>query len=550
MERDARRVREILGVAVRYGLSDWIETIPVPGGRALLHAVADKEIGKLSKEERVRLALTELGTTYIKVGQMLATRPDIVGTKLAEELSRLHADTPPEPVESVYETIHTELGAFPHELFASFDAEPFASASIAQVHRARLFSGEEVAVKVQKAGIRAKIEADLSVLESVAELVEGHSETYKAWEPVRLVHEFRRSITRELDFVEELRNMETFAQNFCDDPNVHFARTWSELSGRTVLTMELLQGIPGTDLEALQESGEDLNDFAMRGARAYLDMVFRDSFYHADPHPGNLMMLEGGVVGIIDCGMVGRVDDGLREDLESLVAAVTEGDADWLTAIMWPHTNGQPETARNRMQSDFSELLADSKRPIGTVDVGGMLTGVLEVFRRYRVSPRPGLTQLMRMLIVLNGTGLRFSPQFSLQAILEPYKDEAMKRRLDPRTVWKRFQRSFLEWDKFLHALPAEVMSTMQRFRTGEFLVGLEHRHLDSVVNRLVLGILTASLILGSSLLWSTKAPPLVGGVSAMGAIGFLAALVLGTVLFRAVRRSGRTIPRDQSNDP
>ena len=545
LEKDGKRVSEILCVAVRYGLADLVENIPVPGGRAVLKAVEDSQVADETKEARVRMALTELGTTFIKIGQMLATRPDLVGPALAEELSKLQTDTPANPAEVAFATIERDLGRPVNVLYSFISPEPVASASIAQVHMALLHSGARVAVKVQKQGIEEKIEADLSVLESLAELVEERSEEYKAWEPVRLVKEFRRSILDELDFVRELGNIETFQRNFADDPNVHFAQTWPELCGRRVLTMEFLEGVPGTNLEAMRASCADLSAFAHRGAKVYLDMVFRDAFYHADPHPGNLLMLPGEVVGIVDCGMVGRVDEGLREDLEGLVGAVTEGDADWLASTIWPHTKGQPESAKELLRNDFAVLLNESKKPIGGLDVGAILTGVFEVFRKYRVTPRPGLSQLLRMLIVLNGTGQRLSPDFNLESLLEPYRDVALRRRLEPGFLWHRFQRAFIEWDRFLQSFPGELTSTLQRVRTGEFRVGLEHRHLDSVVNRLVLGILTSSLILGSSMLWSMKAPPTVGGVSLLGAVGFAVAVFLGAVLFRAVRRSGKTVSKD-----
>ena len=545
LEKNSSRVKDILGVAVRYGMSDYVESIPIPGGRALLEAVADSELGQLPKEVRVRMALTELGPTFIKVGQLLATRVDLIGPELASELSSLHADTPTDDPEVIIETIERELGRPMKSVFSTFDPVAFASASIAQVHLATLWSGELVAVKVQKAGIQPKIEADLAVLESLAELAEEHSEAYQDWHLIRLVREFRRSILNELDFHRELTNVETFQRNFDGDESVHFARTWPEYSSRRVLTMEFLEGPLGTDTEALQSSGADLNEFAKTGARIYMDMVFRDAFYHADPHPGNLMLLPGNVVGILDCGMVGRVDEGLRDDIEGLVAGIADGDVDTLTSNIWTQTKGQPEQAKEELRNDIADLLAESKRPIGSLDVGGILHGVLAIFRKYRVSPRPGLTQLMRMLVILDGTARRLNPEFSLESVLEPYEADSIRRRLDPNRVMKRVQHSFVEWDKFIQVLPSELMSTLQRVKTGEFRVGLEHRHLDSVVNRLVLGILTGSLILGSSLLWSMKAPPLIADISIFGFVGFTVSIIMAGILYRSIRHSGKTVPRD-----
>ncbi|MBV6457817.1 MAG: putative protein kinase UbiB [Fimbriimonadaceae bacterium] len=545
LERDGPRMREILGVAVRYGLTDYVSSLPIPGAKAVLETARDKELSDLPREVRLREALTELGPTFIKIGQMLSTRPDLIGIELAEELAKLQSATPPDPPEVVRRTLEAEFGVPQTDIFAEFDPEPLASASIAQVHLARLFSGEQVAVKVQKSGIQATIESDLSVLESLAELADKHSQNLRSWEPVRLVREFRRSITAELDFHRELENTDRFRHNFEEDESVRFPRTWPELSTTRVLTLELLVGIPGTDEDALRNSGVDLNEFSRNGAQVYLEMVFRDGFYHADPHPGNFMLLPGGVVGIVDCGMVGVIDEGLRDELESLVVALTDGDVDGLAGTLWGMSNGQPDSARGKLRDDLADLLSESHRSIDQMDIANVIRGLLDVFAKYRIRPRPGMTQLLRMLVLLNGTSEKLSPEFSIQALLEPYRDEAIKRRLNPSRLMQRFQRSIVEWDKFFQALPVELANVMRRVQSGDFRVALDHRHLDTVVNRLVLGILTASMVLGSSLLWSMKAPPLIGEVSVMGLVFFLSAAILGWVLYRAVRSSGKTVPRD-----
>ena len=291
IERDAGRLREIVSVIVKYGFSDWLEKVPFPGVQGLLQRAEPSEVRNLTHEERVRLALTELGTTFIKLGQILSTRADLVGAKLANELSKLQSQTPPDPPEVVVALIERELGQPIEELYASFETESFASASVAQVHRAVLFSGELVAVKVQKEGILAKVEADLSILESIARFAESHSSKFKDYSPVRLVNEFRRTIINELDSYRERHNMEVFSRNFDQDDRVRFPQSWEGLSSRRVLTMEYMDGYLVRDVALLEEAGEAFDDFSRRGATVYLDMIFRDSFYHADPHPGNLMVL-------------------------------------------------------------------------------------------------------------------------------------------------------------------------------------------------------------------------------------------------------------------
>ncbi|HUJ71895.1 MAG TPA: AarF/UbiB family protein, partial [Verrucomicrobiae bacterium] len=321
VERNAHRTGEIIGVLAKYGLADWVKGLNYSWIQDRIKSVDGQPIPDLKVEERVRLALTELGTTFIKFGQMLSTRPDLVGPEMARELAQLQTATPADPPDTVRATIEAEFGKPLSKQFTHFKEKPFASASIAQVHLAWLHSGEHVVVKVQHAGIADKIMPDLDILAVLAEFAEKHASQIRPYQPVAVVRQFRRTLLRELDFTSERRNLEEFAEHFAQDDTVHFPRAYAEFSTRRVLTMERLEGILGTDSEALATSGVDLDEFARRGANMYLQMIFRDAFYHADPHPGNLMLLTGGVVGVLDCGMTGRLDEELAEGLDELLMA-------------------------------------------------------------------------------------------------------------------------------------------------------------------------------------------------------------------------------------
>ena len=546
LERNTRRVADIFNVLAKYGLADWLKSIPLGRVQHWLQSVEGQAISELRTEERVRLALTELGTTFIKLGQMLSTRPDLVGPDLAQELTRLQSDTVVDPPEHIRELLQEELGRPPEAVFASFEAEAFASASIAQVHRARLPTGEAVVVKVQKAGIEAKVEADLSILASLAELAEKHSTQLKPYAPVGLVRQFRRSIFYELDFSHERRNLEEFARHFADDSLVRFPQAWPAFSTRRVLTMECLEGIPGTDIERLRASGEDLNEFARRGAHMYLEMIFRDSFYHADPHPGNLMLLVGGVVGVIDCGMAGRLDESLRDAIEDLLGAVAQGDAEALTDAVRSLSASPTAGEREQLRADLAEFVAEyTGQAIDELDLSAALKSLTGIIHRHRIALPPDVSLLLRTLVLLEGTAQLLSPNFSLAEVMEPFYRRAISRRLSPRRWLHRFQRASRDWERLFQALPRELNETLQRVRSGQFHVRLDHRHLDPIVNRLVIGILTASLFLGSSLLWSMKAPPLLAGVSVFGAAGYLVGLYLGWRLLRAIRKSGNVDSKD-----
>jgi ubiquinone biosynthesis protein len=287
---------------------------------------ANQSIADLATPVRIRLALSELGTTFIKFGQMLSTRPDLVGPDVAAELAHLQSQTPPDPPGAAEATIEKELGSAPSALFASFDSTPFASASIAQVHHARLHSGEAVVVKVQKTGIGSRVEADLSMLVDLASLAERQLEDLKPYHPVAIVHQFTKMMRAELDFQRELRNIQQFRQNFAADETVHFPVPYPELCSTRVLTMECLEGTLVSQVKTPTGEDSEMDAFARRGANTYLQMIFGDGFYHADPHPGNLMILPGGVVGVLDCGMVPRLDDDLREAIEDLLLAAVQRD--------------------------------------------------------------------------------------------------------------------------------------------------------------------------------------------------------------------------------
>lgn len=546
LERNARRVGEIVGVLTKYGLADWLKSIPIARVQSWLQSAEGQAISELSFEERVRLALAELGTTFIKLGQMLSTRPDVVGPEMAQELSRLQAGTLPDPPDCIHTVFQQEFGRAPEALFAAFEPQAIASASIAQVHRARLPSGETVAVKIQKAEIESRIESDLSILAGLAELAEKHSSQLKPYRPVGLVRQFRRSILHELDFTRERRNLEEFARNFADDPNVHFPRPWPEFSSRRVLTMDWLEGIAGSDTAGLQATGEDLTEFARRGATMYLEMIFQHSFYHADPHPGNLMLLPGGVIGVIDCGMAGRLDETQRDDVEGLLLAIAHQDAETLTTAVWNLSAAPPACPRDQLRADVSEFVAEyTGQTINELDLSAALNDLTEIVHRHGIILAPELSLLLRTLVLLEGTSQLLSPEFSLAEVIQPYYRKVLGRRFSPQRLLVRLQRTYRDWDRLVQTLPRDLNETLQRIRSGQFHLRVDHRHLDPIVNRLVLGILTASLFLGSSLLWSMKAPPMVHGISIFGAAGYLLSIYLGWRLFRAIRKSGSVSPDD-----
>lgn len=546
LERHAKRLGEIAAVLGKYGLADLFGGFDYPWLNNRLRSADGQVLSDLTTPARVRMAMTELGTTFIKLGQMLSTRPDLVGAEMAAELAELQSNVPAEPVESARAILLEDLGQPAEELFAEFDDTPLAAASIAQVYKARLHTGEHVVVKVRRGGIEAKSTTDLEIVQAMAELLEKHSPALRPYQPVAIVRQFRKALLREMDFTYEKRNIEEFTRNFADEPNVRIPAVYADLCSSQIITMERLQGLPGTDIGALRASGENLAEFARRGANMYLEMVFRDGFYHADPHPGNLMLLPGCVVGVIDCGQVGRIDDELRDEVEALLLAIVENDSTQVTEQVLRLGAVPPDFNRERLRADLDEFMADFVgHPLSDINVGHALTSLIEIIRRYHITLPPPLAVLLKTLIVLEGTSRRFSPEVSLAELMQPFCQRMVLRRLSPTRLVRRARRTYRDWDRLISALPRDLTDLLARFRDGTLTVHLDHRHLDPIINRLVLGVLTAAIFLGSSQLWSSNAKPLLWGISVFGALGYMISVYLGWRLLRAIRKSGNIDSRD-----
>jgi len=533
-----KRITEIARVLLRYNLADWVQKIPSGEIRNLLTSHETQAVAERPWEEKVRLALTELGTTFIKLGQVLSTRTDLVDPGLANELCKLQSDTPPDPSEVVRRTIQAELGQPPEQLYAEFEPDAFASASIGQVHRAKLSSGQLVVVKVQHDGIEQKIRPDLDILMALAQVLQSHVPEARAYQPVATVTDFRRTLLHELDFSAERRNLQEFARNFSDDATVHFPAVFPKLCSRRVLTMEMLVGIPGSKQGELHQSGADLDEFAHRAANMYLNMIFRDGFYHADPHPGNYMLLPETVVGVVDCGMVGRIDDQLQETFEDMLSALSRRDSEELCELLLRAGSAPADIAEAAFRADVTDYLAEyANQSIKEFDLGGALEQLTAIIRGHHLVLPSGVSMLIKTLVMLEGTARQLSPSFNLMELVEPLQGRLTRDRLKPEHWLPKLRRTYRDVDRLVSNGPKDLANFLDRLRSGQFEIKLEHRHLQAAVNRLVAGLLTAALFLGSAQLCGQSIPPVAFGVSVPGATGCIVALVMGARLLRNIAR-------------
>ncbi len=541
LARNVNRLREIVTILGRYGLADWISRLDWDFAKGLLRGHDGRGLAAFTHETRIRLALTELGPTFIKFGQMLSTRADLIGPALAKELTALQANVPADAPKGVRRAVEAELGRPLEELFAEFDEIPVASASIGQVHRARLRSGQPVAVKVQHPGIETRIRIDLAILNALTELADQYLPEMRQYRPTTTAAEFQRTLLRELDFGREERNLQQFAANFAVDPTVRFPAPYAEFSTGRVLTMDWLEGLPIADPQQLVAAGFDQEEIARRGATVFLDMIFRDGFYHADPHPGNLLVLPGGVLGMLDCGMVGRLDENLREAFEEILLAIVQRDAVHLTSVIMRLGSVPPQLDPSGLNTDIADFVSYyGSQSLDQMDLGGALTEMTAIIRRYHIWLPAGVALLLKVLIMLEGTARLLNPRFNLIELMQPYQRKLLWRRLSPERHWQKLRRLVQEWGLLGEMLPRSLAVILQQMQKGRFELHLEHERLEPSVNRLVFGLLTSALFLGSALLWSFQAPPLLGGVSVLGALGCGISFVMGLRLLWAIRKSGR----------
>lgn len=537
--RQARRLGEVLRTMARYGLADRIRQ----DAPAQLQRWFTEPDGRLLSEytaaERLRMALTDLGPTFIKLGQMLSTRSDIVNPEIAAELTKLQSDVPADPPHVVREIVEMELGKPIGDLFLSFNDQPLGSASIGQVHEATLLDGTAVVIKVQRQGIEKTVYEDLEILIELAQMAEKYSSELRQYRPLSLASEFKRSLLRELDFTIELRNLEQFARNFAANPDVTVPHVYHDLSTRYVLTMEKLNGYSIQEKSRMLEDGVDAKAFAERFTNACLDMVFRDGFYHADPHPGNIFVLPGGEVGLIDCGKVGWVDEELKTQFSDIIRDLLAKDAYQLTDDLIRLCDVPPDLDRGAYRTDISIFMAEfGDLSENELDIGGLVNNMFALIRKHRLALPGRVTMFLQVLVILDGSGRWLDPDYNLVSLIRPYQEKIALNRISPEYLGRQFMRSARDWDRLLSRLPYDLGVLLDRVQQGNLQVQVSHHGLNKPVNRLIYALLIAALLVASAVVLATAVPPLLGQISLLGLLGLLFAISFGFRLLRAISKS------------
>jgi ubiquinone biosynthesis protein len=551
MVRDLPRLHDIASVLIRYGWGDVVRLLGVShllerAGR-LLHWKTSNEITQLDLPVRIRLALTELGPSFVKLGQILATRVDVFPPAWIAEFEKLHSQVPPVPFELLQPDLERVWGGAINSVFATFDREPFAAASMAQVHRATLLDGVSVVVKIRRPDIKAKIDADLRILTHLARLLELEMPDMRRYRVVQIVGQLQRSLLRELDLVKEARNLDVFAQHFENDETVHIPKVYWAFCAETVNVQEELVGIPGSQIARAEAEGYDLQLLAARGADAVLKMILLDGYFHADPHPGNVIYMPGNRVGLIDFGMVGRVTDSRRDQLiDFLEALIQKNETGMLNVLtVWA---GDVEIDEERLAYDISELIFGyDNLSLKDIRLGALLSDVTALMRDNQLALPPDLTLLFKALITLEGLGHQLDPEFHMIDHLTPFVRRVMEARYSPQALAKRARRGIGEMAEIVFGLPRDVARLFRRARSGRLRIDLDLKRLDhfgqqlnSAANRLTMGVLTASLVVGSSIIMTVEGGPKLFGLPFFGLLGFIVAFFNSVWIVLSIWRSGK----------
>lgn len=534
--RDLPRLQEITTVMIRHGFGDVMRRLGVislleRAGQVLHLVQAEDKTAVLETPQRIRLAFEELGPTFIKLSQLLATRVDVFPPDWIVEFEKLQDSAPPVPFDKLLPALEKALGHSPFEVFRDLQTEPCGSASIAQVHHAELPDGTPVVLKIRRPDIRPKIEADLRILHHIATLIEAEIPETRRYQPVQIVREFSRSLLRELDLALEARTQERFRKNFAADPGIVIPRIYWEWTSQQLNVQQYISGIAGNDLAAVDAAGLDRKLLAKRGADAVLKMILLDGYFHADPHPGNVFYLADNRLALLDFGMVGRLSDQRRNQIVDLLVALAQHDEQGILEVLleWTEDGNANEVALYR---DVSELVSDyESRPLKDIRLGDLLIEITAIMRAHSIILPSDLTLLFKALITLEGLGLKLDPDFHIVDHLAPFLKRVIRRRYHPATLFKRGHRSLHEIFTLIGGLPRDAARLLKQVRRGQIKIDLDVKRLDHFghqidhsTNRLTIGVLTAALIIGSSIVMTVQGGPTLFGLPLFGLLGFIIA--------------------------
>jgi|Deesub1362A_J573_1020465.scaffolds.fasta_scaffold00051_101 ubiquinone biosynthesis protein len=544
---EIQRLHQIVDVLIKHGLGYLAKRIElhslIPFRKRIF---GPKQVEVEPLPVTARKILEELGPTFIKFGQILSSRPDLIPREYVVEFSKLLDRVPPFSYEEVEKQIENELGAPISELFDFFDKKPFASASIGQVHVACLKTGEKVVVKIQRPGIEDIIESDINVLYTLAKLVERHLPETRPYDPTGIVREFAKTIRKELDYTREARNAEKFQRNFKEIEYIRIPKVYREYTSRRVLTLEYLEGIKLGDIEELERRGYDRKRIAENLAKSFLKQVYVDGFFQGDPHPANILVLEDESLGFIDFGMIGRLDKDLMNKLADIFIAVVRKDIDKVV-------KGYLEIGIIDVSTDIQDFKLDAQEliehyygvPIKEIDTTALMKEIMDMAMEYRIRIPSNFSLFIKSLATVESVARQLDPEFNLSVVAEPFVKEMVKSRIHPKVIASEFLKSVSELGESAITIPKKVERVLEKVEKDQLV--LEHRGFDRFIselnatgNRISLALIVSAIIVSSALIMQTGKGPLFLGLPFFSLLGFTIAGILGAILVITIVRSGR----------
>ncbi len=541
--RHLKRYNQILSIFLKYGFTDLVDTARSSlvrrfGEKFFPRAVRQKG-AELSRAERIRLAIEEAGPTFVKLGQILSMRPDILPPDISYELQKLHDQVAPLPYKAIKKVLKEELNAPPEEVFSHISEKPLAAASIAQVHRAELKSGAQVVLKVQRPKAKETIDVDVEILKDLTNILRKYFQDKLAQDPVRIVAEFDQSIHRELDFIREGRNIVRFKNNFSDDERLFVPQYFQKFSTDKLLVMGHVKGIKASQTEKLDKAGIDREAVARNGTALSFREIFEFGFFHADPHPGNIMVLKNNVIALLDFGMVGQIDDDTIDHFGEIIIGITQKDADRIIHAFDELNITNPNTDNKALRNDINGLIDYFHGvSIKKLRLKAILNELFAIIQKYRLTFPPSLSLTLKALITVDGLARVLYPEFDVMGQLQPFIHKITMRRYDPRRRWREMQLFLEDMINLAEDFPKKVRTILTNAANNRFVIQFEHHKLENLIaalnratNRLSSALIIAALIVGSSLVIQLSVGPTLFGYPMIGLIGYLLACIFGLKL-------------------
>jgi len=548
--RHIERYRQIAQVLLRHGLGELVELLELLPYLSFPRRVLGRgrqPLQVIGVPQRLRLAMEQLGPTFVKLGQMLSARPDLLPPEYIAELAKLQDRVPPASWEQVQEQLEAELGSSILDVFASFEIDPIAAASLSQVHAATLPDGSDVVVKIQRPGIERVIETDLEILSDLARLVQERIALGRIYDFTGIAEDFAVTLRAELDFYLEGRNADRFRANFAQEQYIHIPEIHWDYTTRRVLVMERLHGIPLGDFAGLDAAGFDRHKIATRAARILVKEILEDGFFHADPHPGNFAVLDDEVLGAMDFGMVGYLGHRTRSELIRLYAVIIQVDEEGIVDQLLRIGAVGGWVDRAALTRDVARLLQKYQGlPLKSIRIGVFVEEVLPVAYRHHLHLPNELWLLTKALAIMEGVGFQLDPDFDIFEVFKPYVRHVLWRSVSPESLGPAAFRAASDWADLVRLLPSVGHQVLRNVQHSGLELRMEHKGLDNgltrldrLVSRLSISILLAALIVGTALVVPGLRPESgLNLVSIVAIVGFIGAVVLSLALIVSILRS------------